>query len=118
VVARSAGSYCTNPCKSARSAGTHSTAKGDRFQWEISRRARLADDLERTRRQLAGRRVRITAATAPLRLPDLPAGIDLSPGELRITFQDAEDLAARLFTLSQAMANDWLSFARAVGAPP
>ena len=95
-----------------------STAKGDRFQWEISRRARLADDLERTRRQLAGRRVRITAATAPLRLPDLPAGIDLSPGELRITFQDAEDLAARLFTLSQAMANDWLSFARAVGAPP
>ena len=94
------------------------TAAGSRFQWEISRRARLADDLERTRRQLAARRVRITAAAAPLRLPDLPAGIELTPGELRITFQSAEDLAARLFALSQAMANDWPSFASAVETRP
>jgi hypothetical protein len=93
------------------------TATGARFQWEISRRARLADDLERTRRQLAGRRVRIPAASPPRRLPDLPAGIDLTPGELRITFQSAEDLAARLFALSQAMANDWPSFASAVETP-
>jgi hypothetical protein len=94
------------------------TAAGARFQWEISRRSRLADDLERTRRYLAARRVRITAPAAPLRLPDLPAGIELTPSELRITFQNAEDLAARLFVLSQAMANDWPSFASAVESRP
>ena len=90
---------------------------GKPFQWEISRRARLVEDLEFTRRQLAARRVRITAP-APLRLPDLPAGIQLTPGELRITFQGAEDLAATLFALSQAMANDWPCFARAVEPNP
>jgi hypothetical protein len=33
---------------------------------------------------------------------------------LRIEFYGAEDLAAKLFELSQAMANDWQAFARAV----
>src|SRR5580765_4097997 len=32
-------------------------AKGERFQREVARRARLSDDLDRTRRLLAGRRV-------------------------------------------------------------
>jgi hypothetical protein len=32
---------------------------------------------------------------------------------LRIEFYGAEDLAAKLFELSQAMANDWQAFARA-----
>ena len=90
------------------------TAAGDRFQWEASRRDRLADELDRSRRLLAGRRVRITTAAAPRRLPDLPVGIALAPGELLITFQGAEDLAASLFALSQAMANDWQAFTRAV----
>jgi hypothetical protein len=35
-------------------------------------------------------------------------------GELRIEFFGAEDLAAKLFELSQAMTNDWQAFARAV----
>jgi hypothetical protein len=87
---------------------------GERFQWEITRRERLVEDLERSRRQLAARRVRIPAASLPQRLPDLPTGIDLRPGELRISFQSAEDLATRLFALSQAMANDWPSFASAL----
>jgi len=45
---------------------------------------------------------------------DLPGDITLKPGELRIEFSGAEDLAAKLFELSQAMANDWSAFARAV----
>jgi hypothetical protein len=101
--------------RQAMLARLESTAAGDRFQWESARRARLADEIDRTRRLLAGRRVRISAAAAPRRLPDLPAGITLSSGELRITFHDAEDLAARLFALSQAMANDWQAFASVVG---
>ena len=39
-------------------------------------------------------------------LEDLSAGIALRPGELRIAFCGAEDLAAKLLEISQAMAND------------
>ena len=35
-------------------------------------------------------------------------------GELRIAFSGAEDLVAKLFELSQAMANDWPAFRRSV----
>jgi len=40
-----------------------------------------------------------------------PAGAD--PGR-RIQFCGAEDLATKLFEISQAMANDWQAFAKAV----
>jgi hypothetical protein len=44
---------------------------------------------------------------------DLSGDIALKPGELRIDFSGAEDLAAKLFELSQVMANDWQASARA-----
>jgi hypothetical protein len=99
------------------------TAKGGLFQWEVNRRARVVEELDRTRRQLAARQVRIPAAADvdARRVRDLSGDIALKPGELRIEFYGAEDLAAKLFELSQAMANDWQAFARAVeeetGAP-
>jgi hypothetical protein len=91
------------------------TASGA-FQWETNRRARVVEDLDRTRRQLAGRRVRIPAAAdlESRRLGDLSGDIALKPGELRIEFYGAEDLAAKLLELSKAMANDWGAFAKAV----
>jgi hypothetical protein len=82
------------------------------FQWESARRSRLSDELDRSRRLLAARQVRIAPTTVPA--AGLPPGIELTPGELRISFHTAEDLAARLFALSQAMANDWPAFSRAV----
>ena len=48
------------------------------------------------------------------RLRDLSGDIALKPGELRIEFYGAEDLAAKLLELSKAMENDWSAFARAV----
>src|ERR1035438_6729823 len=92
------------------------TAAGGLFQWEVNRRARVVEDLDRTRRQLAARRVRIPAAadTQDRRVQDLSGDIALKPGELRIEFYGAEDLAAKLLELSKAMANDWQAFARAV----
>ena len=48
------------------------------------------------------------------RFGDLPAAIHLTPGELRIAFTDAPDLAAKLVELSQAIAHDWTGFMRAV----
>ena len=76
----------------------------------------LADELERTRRLAPARRVRIdTAADVRERiLKDLPAGIHLQPGELRIEFFGAEDLLRHLFELAQAMVNDYARFQAAV----
>jgi len=92
------------------------TAQGGLFQWEVDRRSRVVEELDRTRRQLAARRVRIPAAAdvEDRRLRDLSGDIALKPGELRIEFYGAEDLAAKLLELSKAMANDWPAFARAV----
>jgi hypothetical protein len=91
------------------------TAAGARFQWEVTRRARLAETLDGTRRQLAARRVQVPAAAdaRDRSVRQLAGGIELRPGELRIRFSGAEDLAAKLFELSQAMANDWPAFSAA-----
>lgn len=92
------------------------TSASGPFQWEVNRRARVADDLERARRLLPGRSVLIPSApdVRERRLAGLSGDIALKPGELRIEFFGAEDLASKLFELSQAMANDWTAFAEAV----
>ena len=92
------------------------TASSGVYQWEVARRHRVSEELERTRRELAARRVQIPLSPAASQRPlgDLPAAIDLTPGELRIAFSDAPDLAAKLVELSQAMAHDWTGFIRAV----
>ncbi len=92
------------------------TSASGPFQWEVNRRARVADDLERARRLLPGRNVLIPSApdVRERRLAGLSGDIALKPGELRIEFFGAEDLASKLFELSQAMANDWTAFAEAV----
>jgi hypothetical protein len=85
------------------------TSAGDRFQWEMGRRARLIKSLETLRKHAAARRVEVSAAAdARDRLfRDLSPDIEVRPGELRIRFAGGADLAAKLFELSQAMANDW-----------
>jgi hypothetical protein len=92
------------------------TAAGESFEREISRRSRVVEDLERTRRQLAARRVRVpaTAGVRDRSVRELGDGIELRPGELRIAFHSAEDLAGKLFELSQAMVNDWHAFTQKV----
>ena len=89
---------------------------GDDATVERDRRARLADELEKTRRLAPGRKVKIDVASdvRDRRMKDLPAGIHLQPGELRIEFFGAEDLLRHLFELSQAMVNDFGKFKAAV----
>ena len=93
------------------------TAESARFQREVSRRARVSESLETVRKLLAARLLRVPAA-ADVRermVRDLAPAIELRPGELRIQSSGAEDLAAKLFELSQAMANDWQAFQKLVG---
>ena len=51
---------------------------------------------------------------------DFPETITLGPGELRIVFDGALGLAARMLELSQAMTNDWITIKRCLedGPPP
>ena len=93
------------------------TAKGDLFQWEVARRVRVTNSLEVIRKQAAAQRIRIPAApnASARHIHDLIPGIELASGELRLFFHGAEDLASKLFQLSQAMANDWDEFTQLVG---
>lgn len=68
---------------------------GEEFQIEDRRRTRLLEDLER-------------------HFQDLPAGVRLQPGELRIEFFGAEDLLRHLYELSQAITNDYAAFQQRV----
>jgi hypothetical protein len=52
----------------------------------------------------------IVAEPLRQRLPDLPPGVGLSPGELHIQFQSSEELLSKLFALAQAIANDYEAF--------
>jgi hypothetical protein len=82
------------------------------FKMEWRRKERLADRLDALRRLQTGARVAIPVEPEVLsqRLPDLPAGIGLSPGELHIRFQTSEELLSKLFALAQAIANDYEAF--------
>lgn len=86
-------------------------ADGD-YEWELARRTRLVTELEKLRKLAPGRRVQVSvpATAADISLADLPSGIHLSPGELRIEFRGTEDLLRRMFELSQAILNDYRRF--------
>ena len=83
-------------------------ARGD-YEWELARRTKLVAEIERTKKLLPGREVKIVvpAEVAEHKLADLPAGVHLRPGELRIEFNGRRNCSQRLYELSQAIANDY-----------
>jgi len=91
-------------------------AGSNEYLFETARRERLSAELDRSRRLSFARRVRIDPPSNMRErlLKDLPVGIHLKPGELRIEFSDAEDLLRRLYELSQAIVNDFARFRDAV----
>jgi hypothetical protein len=84
---------------------------------ELHRVARLESSLDAARRQWQGRRVIVqTPAPAPdAGFDGLPGSIDLRPGQLHITFSNAQELLERLVHLSQAILNDFTRFERLAG---
>lgn len=82
------------------------------FKMEWQRKERLGERLDAMRRLQAGARVAIAVEPEVLRqrLPDLPPGVSLSPGELHVQFQSSEELLTKLFALAQAIANDYETF--------
>ena len=90
------------------------------FKMEWQRKERLSERLEAIRRLQTGARVAIPVAEEVLsqRLPDLPAGVGLSPGALHIQFQSSEELLSKLFALAQAIANDYEAFEKRTTQKP
>lgn len=86
--------------------------------WEelAEQRRQVAEFLGEARHGLTLPTLRIPA---PARLSEitfagLPPGIHLMPGQLSVRFDTAEDLVEKLFTLGQALANDYESLEAAL----
>jgi hypothetical protein len=82
------------------------------FGREERRKAKLTQALEEARRLNPGRKVRIASSPTvhDQLVADLPVGVHLKPGELRIEFFGTEDLLRHLYELSQAILNDYGRF--------
>ena len=87
---------------------------GDGFHQESRRRIRLEESVERMRRHAITGRVKIPVEPAAwnTRMNALPAGVRLEPGSLSVAFGDPQELLQRLFSLAQAIANDFECFER------
>jgi hypothetical protein len=93
-------------------AGLEAKLGSDSFEHERERKTKLIEELERARKLAPGRKVRIAVApdVRERAIADLPSGVHLRPGELRIEFFGTEDLLRHLFELSQAIINDYQRF--------
>src|ERR1017187_3669423 len=91
---------------------------GENFGYEQKRRLRVVEELARMRKLAPGRKVRIAVQpeVRDHRFADLPTGIHLEPGELRVEFSGTEDLLRRLFELSQSILNDYRRFEEIIEA--
>jgi hypothetical protein len=92
---------------------------GAEFAIEQGRRRRLLDCLEKVRRQRAAAAVHIPvdAVLAERSVASLPPGICLEPTTLRVDFDGAEDLLAKLYQLARAVGNDFEAFKALVERP-
>jgi hypothetical protein len=89
----------------------------DGVQMEQRRHERVRDHLESLRREQAARRrkIPVSAEAVETRISSLPPGVRLYPGTLEIRFETPEELLSKLFSLAQAIANDYSSFEQAIG---
>ena len=89
---------------------------GTEYVLERGRRERLTESLEKLRRhhQATAVALPVPPDVAGRKVGELPQGICLEAGSLRVNFVRAEDLLAALYELAQTAANDFDSFRRTV----
>jgi hypothetical protein len=90
-------------------------AAGDEAQYERRRRQRLAQRLEELRQgALAQPKLLVEAHTTLLnqRFANLPAGVSVSSGAIRISFSSPTEALHRLLALAIAIGNDFSDFER------
>jgi hypothetical protein len=86
-------------------------AAGERFGYEKRRRERLAERLERLRkdRRAAGVVIPVAAPAVPEAL-QLPSGVFFQHGRLVVEFRDVPDLLGKLYGVAQTAAGDFAAF--------
>ncbi|MCP5114430.1 MAG: hypothetical protein GY953_26670 [bacterium] len=89
------------------------------FTREQRRKQRLTETIEKLRkyRQAAAVSLPVPAEAFTQPAAELPAGVSLAPGELRVEFGSAEQLLGKLFELAQAAANDYQRFQQVIERP-
>jgi hypothetical protein len=86
---------------------------------ESRRRRRVTEDLEKVRRDLRSRHVKLPVTAGSADATSLPSGIRVSqPGVLEVEFASAEDLLARLWELVQVAGRDLDAFQQLISAAP
>ena len=108
---RVGSSFVTTP--QALSAWLNSQAPGDEAHYERRRRmkvARLLADLQRDWTESPRVPVEAPVLVVNNRLGDLPPGVDLSAGEVRVRFRTAEEGLSKLLALAMAIGNDFEAF--------
>ncbi len=88
---------------------------GESFGFERERRERLAQTLEQVRRYRRAAAVVIPTSPACYPAEGWPMGVELSPGTLKIAFNQPLELLQKLFALSRTIAADYDRFEAAAG---
>jgi hypothetical protein len=86
-------------------------SQSDGPQWELARRKKLEQFLEDEARVRRGKQLKIAEGPAAADLmgsitESLPAGVELSPGSVRMTFSSREEFLAQVGALVYALSND------------
>ena len=84
----------------------HRTRAG--FRHEEERRERLVAELRKAR--LTGIRVTVPAETLSGKLANLPDGVSVGRDRIEVRFDGAKDAVRRLYSLAQALVNDYERF--------
>ncbi len=84
------------------------------FRHEEERRERLVAELRKAR--LTGIRVTVPAETLSGKLANLPDGVSVGRDRIEVRFDGAKDAVRRLYSLAQALVNDYERFEALVGA--
>jgi hypothetical protein len=94
------------------------TASGDAASYERQRRRRLARTINQLRTSwLQQPRVPVEAPISVInqQLSNLPPGVEVSPGQVLVRFETAEEALQKLLALALAIGNDYASFERLSG---
>ena len=78
------------------------------FRGEEERRARLVAELRKAR--LTGIRVKVPAEALDGKLSSLPEGVSVSRNRIEVRFGSAKEAVGRLYSLAQALVNDYERF--------
>jgi hypothetical protein len=90
--------------------------RGRQAQAATARRTAVVTALRQAR--LEAVHVAVPARVLQTQVAGLPAGVALGPGRIEVRFASVPEALQQLFTLAQAITNDYDRFAALVSAPP